>query len=101
MTSASSTLPFDGARARRDEGAATSAAPAAAAPRPARAHELRSTRRPWFARHGRLLGVGALLLVVLFPFLWLVQLAFRPAADIFDESLLFKPTLDGFVSLLQ
>ena len=35
------------------------------------------------------------------PFLWLVQLAFRPAADIFDDSLLFVPTLDGFISLLQ
>ena len=58
-------------------------------------------RKPWLARHGRALTVVLLLLVALAPFLWLVQLAFRPAADIFDDALLFVPTLDGFKSLLQ
>ncbi|MDB5828686.1 MAG: binding-protein-dependent transport system inner rane component [Variovorax sp.] len=57
--------------------------------------------RAWLSRHGRALTVALLLLVILSPFLWLVQLAFRPAADIFEDSLLFKPTLDGFLSLLQ
>lgn len=58
-------------------------------------------RRSWLSRHGRALTVALLLLVVLSPFLWLVQLAFRPAAEIFEDSLLFVPTLDGFISLLQ
>jgi len=62
---------------------------------------VRPRRRSWLSRHGRALTVALLLLVVLSPFLWLVQLAFRPAADIFEDSLLFVPTLDGFISLLQ
>ena len=62
---------------------------------------VRSRRRSWLSRHGRALTVALLLLVVLSPFLWLVQLAFRPADDIFEDSLLFVPTLDGFISLLQ
>jgi multiple sugar transport system permease protein len=41
------------------------------------------------------------LLVVMAPFLWLVQLAFRPAADVFDDDILFAPTLGAFTSLLQ
>ncbi|MDQ7958076.1 MAG: carbohydrate ABC transporter permease [Pseudomonadota bacterium] len=61
-----------------------------------------AVRRPgWLRRHARALAAVAVLLAVMFPFLWLVQLAFRPAADIFDERLLFTPTLDGFRSLLQ
>ncbi|MET0333016.1 MAG: carbohydrate ABC transporter permease [Rhizobacter sp.] len=51
--------------------------------------------------HGRQLAAVLILLVVMFPFLWLVHLAFKPAADLFEESLLFVPTLDGFRSLLQ
>jgi len=62
---------------------------------------VRPRRRSWLLRHGRALTVALLLLVVLSPFLWLVQLAFRPAADIFEDSLLFVPTLGGFISLLQ
>lgn len=46
-------------------------------------------------------AVALLLLLILSPFLWLVQLAFRPAADIFSDSLLFVPTIDGFLSLLR
>lgn len=42
-----------------------------------------------------------ILLVVMFPFLWLVQLAFKPAAELFDDALLFTPTLEGFRALLQ
>ncbi|HEY8358980.1 MAG TPA: carbohydrate ABC transporter permease, partial [Ramlibacter sp.] len=43
----------------------------------------------------------ALLCAVMFPFLWLVQLALRPEADIFSDDLLFTPTLESFRSLLQ
>lgn len=52
-------------------------------------------------RHGRDAAALLLLLVLMFPFLWLVQLAFRPAADVFAEAVLFTPTLDAFASLLQ
>ncbi|MGE0797499.1 MAG: carbohydrate ABC transporter permease [Lautropia sp.] len=83
----------------------TSASPDWSLPaRPAPAAAAREAARPrrrWFARHGRELAVLALLFVILSPFLWLVQLAFRPAAEIFEDDLLFAPTLDGFVSLLQ
>ena len=90
MTAASRTLGFDELEIGRDEGDAESAA------RPERAR-----RRSWLSRHGRALTVALLLLGALSPFFWLVQLAFRPAADIFEDSLLFAPTLDGFISLLQ
>ncbi|WP_298928960.1 carbohydrate ABC transporter permease [uncultured Ramlibacter sp.] len=52
-------------------------------------------------RHARSAAALVLLAVVMFPFLWLVQLAFRPAAEVFDDSLLFRPTLESFTSLLQ
>jgi multiple sugar transport system permease protein len=42
-----------------------------------------------------------LLLLIMLPFLWLVQMAFRPADDLFGESLLFVPGLDAFRSLLD
>jgi multiple sugar transport system permease protein len=40
-----------------------------------------------------------LLLVVLFPFLWLVQMSFRPNDDIFGYDLLFTPTLEHYRAL--
>ncbi|MDA8455471.1 carbohydrate ABC transporter permease [Acidovorax sp. GBBC 3334] len=62
----------------------------------------RAPRRASFVRrHGRAIAALALLAVVMFPFLWLVHLAFKPAADLFEDSLLFTPTLDGFRALLQ
>lgn len=88
MTSASGTWSADEIALGHDEGIAA---------RPVRTARPRS----WLSRHGRALTVALLLLAVLSPFLWLVQLAFRPAADIFEDSLLFRPTLDGFISLLQ
>lgn len=60
------------------------------------------SRRPWFARNRRRLGDGAtiaLLLLVLFPFGWLVQMSFRPNADIFGYDLLFSPTLTHYRAL--
>jgi multiple sugar transport system permease protein len=35
------------------------------------------------------------------PFLWLMQVAFRPAADMFEDNILFTPTIEAFTSLLQ
>ncbi|MGJ7510120.1 carbohydrate ABC transporter permease [Variovorax sp. GT1P44] len=61
----------------------------------------RSRLLAWWSAHARAIIVSVLLLLVLSPFLWLVQLAFRPAADIFDERLFFVPTLEGFASLLK
>lgn len=59
-------------------------------------------RMPRIVRaHGREAAALALLLVLVFPFLWLVQLAFRPAADVFSDTLAFTPTLEAFASLLQ
>ena len=59
-------------------------------------------RRRWFARNCRHLGDGAtvvLLLLVLFPFGWLVQMSFRPNSDIFGYDLLFSPTLVHYRAL--
>ncbi len=66
---------------------------AKAVPHRARRAEGEGPARVWIA--------ALILLVVMFPFLWLVQLAFKPAAELFDDALLFTPTLDGFRSLLQ
>jgi multiple sugar transport system permease protein len=74
---------------------AATARPTAAAPTPA------WRLRRWARRQARPAAAVLIMAIVLLPFLWLVQLAFRPAADIFDESWLFTPTLDGFRSLLQ
>jgi ABC-type glycerol-3-phosphate transport system permease component len=52
-------------------------------------------------RHARVATALLLLAVVMFPILWLVQLALRPAADIFADELLFTPTLESFAGLLQ
>jgi multiple sugar transport system permease protein len=60
-------------------------------------------RRPgWLSRHREGMGNAAtlvLLFVVLFPFLWLVQMSFRPNDDIFGYDLLFSPTLDHYRAL--
>jgi multiple sugar transport system permease protein len=56
----------------------------------------------WFARHRRLIGdvaTLALLLLVLFPFFWLLQMSFRSSKDIFSNALTFTPTLDNYRAL--
>ncbi|MCW2240319.1 carbohydrate ABC transporter permease [Azospirillum canadense] len=67
--------------------------------------DVRSSRRPWPLLKGRRIGLHvaalALLLAVLFPFLWMVQMAFRPADDVLGDALLFRPTLENFASLWQ
>src|SRR5271156_6402610 len=40
-----------------------------------------------------------LLIVVLFPALWMLQLSFRGGGDIFDLSLTFTPTFDNYRAL--
>jgi multiple sugar transport system permease protein len=57
--------------------------------------------RKRLAAHTRPIVAILVLLLVLAPFLWLVQLAFRSAAELFDDALWFTPTLDSFRSLLQ
>ncbi len=52
-------------------------------------------------RNRRLLDLAALglLLLTLFPFLWLVQMSFRPNRDIFGYALAFVPTLEHYGAL--
>ena len=72
-------------------------------PGPAAARPLRAApSRYWFQRNRRRLGdIGTivLLLLVLFPFVWLVQMSFRPNQDILGYDLLFTPTLAHYRAL--
>lgn len=43
--------------------------------------------------------VAAILLIVLFPALWMLQLSFRAGGDIFDMRLVFTPTLENYRAL--
>ena len=52
-------------------------------------------------RHARDAVSVLLLLLVLLPFLWMVQMAFRPAAEALELSLYFTPTLEAFSALWQ
>lgn len=59
------------------------------------------SKRQWH-RHGLKVGDAAtavLLIVILFPFFWLVQMSFRPNKDIFGYNILFTPTLDHYAAL--
>ena len=59
-------------------------------------------RPSWFNRYRQSIGDAAtivLLLLVLFPFFWLLQMSFRPNSDIFGYNLLFTPTLDNYRAL--
>jgi multiple sugar transport system permease protein len=56
----------------------------------------------WFTRNRKWLGDAAtivLLLLVLFPFVWMLQMSFRPNKDIFGYNLAFSPTLDHYKAL--
>jgi multiple sugar transport system permease protein len=44
-------------------------------------------------------GVGALLFVVVFPFLWLLQMSLRPEIEMFSSALLVWPTFDNYLGL--
>ena len=52
-------------------------------------------------RHARDAVSVLLLLLVLLPFLWMVQMAFRPAAAALELSLYFTPTFEAFSGLWQ
>ena len=52
-------------------------------------------------RHARDAVSVLLLLLVLLPFLWMVQMAFRPAAEALELSLYFTPTFEAFSGLWQ
>jgi multiple sugar transport system permease protein len=45
------------------------------------------------------IAVAALLALTLFPFVWLVQMSFRPNEDILGYELLFRPTLEHYRAL--
>ncbi|WP_240939452.1 carbohydrate ABC transporter permease [Diaphorobacter sp. HDW4A] len=53
------------------------------------------------ARHARDAVSVLILLLVLAPFAWLIQMAFRPAADALELNFQFTPTLDAFRDLWQ
>ncbi|WP_240933102.1 carbohydrate ABC transporter permease [Diaphorobacter sp. HDW4B] len=53
------------------------------------------------ARHARDVISVLLLLVLLAPVAWLIQMAFRPAADALELNFQFTPTLDAFKALWQ
>ncbi|MCP5155552.1 MAG: carbohydrate ABC transporter permease [Ectothiorhodospiraceae bacterium] len=51
-------------------------------------------RRPWLT-----FTVTALVVVVMFPFFWLVQMSLRPSSDAMGYGLLFTPTLEHYLAL--
>ncbi len=82
----------------------TDATRAAAAPIPARIGAWPGRVRPPRRRRHRIglhVAALALLLAVLFPFAWMVQMALRPADAVLDDAVLFLPTLENFVALWQ
>ena len=50
---------------------------------------------------GRLIAIGVTLVVLLSPFLWLLQMSFRPNDQIlqFPQHLIFTPTLENYTAL--
>ena len=44
-------------------------------------------------------AVGALLFVVVFPFLWLLQMSLRPEIEMFSSALFVWPTFDNYLAL--
>ena len=82
----------------------TDATRAAAAPISARIGAWPGRVRPPRRRRHRIglhVAALALLLAVLFPFAWMVQMALRPADAVLDDAVLFLPTLENFVALWQ
>lgn len=95
QTSASTRSELSGPRERLDPRHAPAAQPTRRVV--GRTSALRASLR----RNARAWVVAVLLLVLLFPFFWLVQLALRPADAVFDDGLLFRPTLDAFTGLFH
>jgi multiple sugar transport system permease protein len=62
---------------------------------------LRLPTRRFLVRVGLHAAVVVLALMVLLPFLWLVQMSLRPEDEIFSDALLFTPTLENYQALWQ
>ncbi len=62
---------------------------------------LRWPTQRFLVRAGLHVLVAVLALMVLLPFLWLVQMALRPADEIFSDAVLFTPTLENYRALWQ
>jgi multiple sugar transport system permease protein len=62
---------------------------------------LRLPTRRFLVRVGLHAAVVVLALMVLLPFLWLVQMSLRPEDEIFSDALLFTPTLENYRALWQ
>jgi multiple sugar transport system permease protein len=60
---------------------------------------LRLPTRRFLVRVGLHAAVVVLALMVLLPFLWLVQMSLRPEDEIFSDALLFTPTLENYRAL--
>lgn len=72
----------------------------APAPAPLRATSAQPRIRPRRGRRALLLGTSVVLLaVVLFPFIWMLQMSLRPNRDIMGYSLGFVPTLENYRAL--
>src|SRR5215475_3240978 len=59
-----------------------------------------AVRRRWRIKGGRTGSALLITLLLLAPFLWMVVMAFRPSAEVFDLTLWFTPTLDAFRALI-
>jgi multiple sugar transport system permease protein len=53
----------------------------------------------WGRQSASHLIAAAILLAMLFPFVWLLQMSVRPTRDIFGYTLLFVPTFDHYAAL--
>jgi multiple sugar transport system permease protein len=65
-------------------------------------HAVTRVKPGWRQRHPLWMGDVAtvvLVLLVLFPFFWLIQVSLRPKEDMFGTSLLFTPTLENYLAL--
>jgi multiple sugar transport system permease protein len=62
---------------------------------------LRLPTQRFLVRAGLHAAVVVLALMVLLPFLWLVQMSLRPEDEIFSDALLFTPTLENYQALWQ
>ncbi|HYI69890.1 MAG TPA: carbohydrate ABC transporter permease [Skermanella sp.] len=62
---------------------------------------LRWPTQRFLVRVGLHVLVAVLALMVLLPFLWLVQMSLRPEDEIFSDAVLFTPTLENYRALWQ
>lgn len=53
------------------------------------------------ARAGEAVAYAAILVFILLPIVWIALTAFKTDADVYKRNLIFPPTLDNFVALLE